>query len=160
MRRSFALIGVFVTLLLAGQAAAAGLGPGKTAAVKVAACNQSADGAQRFVTFKAQMSSESRQLRMQMRFYIYESTGLSWSDVTPPEVAIWDESAPGSRTYVYRQRIDNLKPGARYRSAVKFRWLDAAGNVVAMANRRSAVCKMSALISPRAALSNSDPLTF
>lgn len=108
----------------------------------LAACHQSADPSDRYVLFKGRMATNDTSLRMQMRYAILERTGSRWADVTPPEVAVWNQAQPNSRAYTFTQRIDNLKVGARYRTATRFRWLDSADRTVAAARRKSAVCKM------------------
>ena len=50
-------------------------------------------------------------------------------------------AASGTSRYTYTKRVQNLLAPASYRVLVRFRWLDAGGEIVQRAKDRSPVCR-------------------
>jgi hypothetical protein len=65
-----------------------------------------------------------------------------WHRVRLPGFRDWHTSDPGRDRYVYTKRVEELVGPARYRVAVRFRWLDADGAIVRSASDASRACRI------------------
>ena len=70
---------------------------------------------------------------------------LSWRNVTAPGLDTWLSSDHGVGRYGYLKTVRNLSAPASYRTVVRFRWLDAEGEVIRSAKRRSPSCRQADL---------------
>jgi hypothetical protein len=93
--------------------------------------------------FEARMSAVPGTARMQMRVTLQVSTPArpDYRRVAAPSFGVWTTSDPGTTRYVYTRRVEDLVGPARYRVHVRFRWLDAAGDVIARTRRTSRACR-------------------
>jgi hypothetical protein len=128
------LLLVLAGLVLPAPASAA---TGAPAQVRLSAC---ATGE---ATFQGDMRAVRGALRLQMRFTLQmrENAGEPWARVVASRLDTWVSSAPGKLRYVYDKRVEGLVGPGEYRVRVRFRWLDAAGAVVARAQRVSRTCR-------------------
>lgn len=140
MRRAAITLAIVCAAVAAAQPAAAR--DRAPAAVDVAAC-QPADAATRSAAFRSRMRTVPRTRSMQVRFYLLERLGDGrFKRLDAPGLAKWRSSRAGARRFVYTQRIESLKAKAAYRVIVHHRWLDADGDVLRFARRRSDVCEV------------------
>jgi hypothetical protein len=139
MRILFALV---VLLVLPSSAAGAPVPQGGFAAVRLTACTTAEEQAERSAVFEGEMRAVRGTMRLQMRFTLQARTPVQkgWARVAAPKLDTWVSAHPGKRGYVYVKRVDNLLAPADYRTVVRFRWLDADGDVVASAKRVSRTC--------------------
>ena len=141
--RRFALI---ATLLVAGLAPAS---PAHAASsgVKVVGCESALDPAGRAATFEARLRAKRGAKRMQMRFTLQIRTpdDPAWSKLAASGFGKWLTSDFGIRRYVYTKHVVSLEAPAAYRTIVRFRWLDAAGDRIASSKSTSAVCRQGDL---------------
>ena len=85
-------------------------------------------------TFEARVKAARGSDRMQVRFTLQvrdEGLTARWRSVVAPGFDEWLTSAAGVRRYPYARTIQNLSAPASYRTVVRFRWLDADGDVLA-----------------------------
>jgi hypothetical protein len=114
------------------------------ASVKVLACVPALDPVARSATFEARVKAARGSDRMQVRFTLQErDQGLRarWRKVVAPGFEEWLTSASGVRRYTYSRTIQNLTAPASYRTVVRFRWLDADGEVLRSTRARSGTCR-------------------
>jgi CARDB protein len=142
-----------ITVTLAALAAAAALAStasgapradtplGSTPAAKLLACD--ATGADRSATFVGRMDAIPGASRMAMRFTLLERLGreADWQKVDLASLRAWHRSAPGVKTYAYKQTVDNLHAGGAYKARVQYRWLTAGGLTVDTVTRETPVCR-------------------
>jgi hypothetical protein len=112
------------------------------AAVKVVACTEGLDLAQRSVTFEGRMRPIPGTVTMALRFVLQAQTpgDPRWRHVTADGFDRWLSSAPGVRRYTYAKTVRSLLAPASYRTTVRFRWLDANGRLLDQDDAVSAVC--------------------
>src|SRR5215211_7707831 len=125
-------------LLLAWPAAA------EAATVKVVDCVPALDPIARSATFEARMRASRESDRLQVRFTLQvrdEGVMTRWRKVVAPGFDEWLTSASGVRRYSYARTIQNLTAPASYRTIVRFRWLDADGEVLRSSRGTSAACR-------------------
>jgi hypothetical protein len=139
-----------LTLSMLAVALAFGAAPAlasSTSGVKVTACESSLDPAARVATFEGRMRVKKGARRMQMRFTLQERTHdePSWHKIPAAGFGKWLTSDPGIGRFVYSKRLIELEAPASYRTLVKFRWLDAAGDRIASAKSTSATCHQADL---------------
>ena len=134
--RSF-LLSIAALLVAAPGAAAAPSG-----SVRVLECTSALDPAERVVTFEGRVRSTARSATMQMRFTLQARTpdGARWRRLDAEGFDTWLQSEPGVRRYSYAKTVRNLVAPAAYRTTVRFRWLDAAGVVLARSSAVSPSC--------------------
>jgi hypothetical protein len=126
-------------LLLLAWPATAG-----AASVKVTDCAPALDPVARSATFEARVKSIAGGDRMQVRFTLQErERGMSarWRKVVAPGFEEWLTSESGVGRYSYSRTIQNLTAPASYRTVVRFRWLDAEGEVLRTSRRTSKACR-------------------
>lgn len=106
-------------------------------------CERGAVLADRAGVFEGQMRTLAGAERMQMRFTLQAraSDRDRWRAVALPGFGTWLTSAAGTERYVYTKRVEDLLAPATYRVALRFRWLDAAGERIAGARAYSAGCR-------------------
>jgi hypothetical protein len=133
MRRALA-----TTLLALAFPAAA-----DAATVKVVGCVPAVDPAARSATFEARVRAARGSERMQVRFtlQVREEALRGWRRVAVPGFDTWLTSMAGVRRYAYEKTVTNLAAPAAYRTIVRFRWLDADGEVLKTGRVTSASCR-------------------
>ncbi|MGH2967915.1 MAG: CARDB domain-containing protein, partial [Solirubrobacteraceae bacterium] len=101
------------------------------------------DETERAGVFEGQMRRLRGAERMQMRFTLQARTPERdrWSSVNAAGFGTWVSSAPGTSRYVYTKRVEGLLAPASYRVLLRFRWLDAGGEVVERARAYSRTCR-------------------
>jgi hypothetical protein len=122
--------------LAAADAAAA-------ASVKLRDCASALEPEERSATFEARMRSAHGSERMQVRFTLQVREGVlpGWRRVVADGLDEWQASEPGVTRYSYSQTVRNLSAPAAYRTVVRFRWLDAAGDVIERSRATSRICR-------------------
>lgn len=142
MRRILLITAALSALLAGATAARATDTPSADLPLaRLAACDVT--GSQRSAVFYARMAAIPGASRMQLRFTVLEKLGRSddWSKLDVPELRQWHRSAPGVKTFGYRQTVANLRTGGAYKAHVQYRWTTAAGAVVDTLTRDTAVCR-------------------
>jgi len=126
----------------AAAPAAATAGASPSASVKVTGCTEGLDLTQRSVTFEGRMRPIAGTVTMGLRFVLQAQTpgDPRWRHVTADGFDRWLPSAPGVRRYTYAKTVRSLLAPASYRATVRFRWLDADGQVLDQDDAVSAVC--------------------
>ncbi len=126
----------------AAAPAAATAGASPSATVKVTGCTEGLDLTQRSVTFEGRMRPIAGTVTMGLRFVLQAQTpgDPRWRHVTADGFDRWLPSAPGVRRYTYAKTVRSLLAPASYRATVRFRWLDADGQVLDQDDAVSAVC--------------------
>lgn len=139
MRRVL-LIGALALLAPASLAPAA-VAP--AASVKLVECVPALDPPERTATFDARVGQARGSARMQVRFTLQVSEGVlpGWRRVVAPGLDQWLSSDPGVTRYSYSKTVRNLSAPAAYRTVVRFRWLDADGELLKRARSTSRVCR-------------------
>jgi CARDB len=113
------------------------------ASVRLVECVPALDAAERSATFEARMHPARGSERMQVRFTLqFKERGLAgWRRVVAEGLDRWETSYPGVRRYTYSKTVRNLSAPAWYRTVVRFRWLDDAGEVLMRARDSSRACR-------------------
>jgi hypothetical protein len=108
------------------------------ASVSLRSCDREA----REAVFSGRMARVRGSSRMWMRFTLQERAAGAdaYTRLRAPGLGRWRKSRAGVRRFVHRQRVRGLTEGSVYRTVVDFRWLDADGDVVRRARRRSRAC--------------------
>lgn len=132
-----------VRVLILTVAAVAAFAPASLAAVsaevRVLSCLAWQPGDGGSVSYEARMRAVPRTARMAIRFRLYEKIGEGeFRRVETKEP--WHVSRPGVAAFVWEHRVRGLRQGAIYRAIVRYRWIDAQGEVIERARRRSAPC--------------------
>jgi CARDB len=127
--------------VLAAPAAAAR--PATTAGPASAALLACERGGEPAAEFEARMGTVPGAVRMRMRFTLQVLTPARpfYRRVAAPGFGGWSTSDPGTTRYVYTRRVEDLVGPASYRVVVRFRWLDAADEVVARDRAHSRPCR-------------------
>jgi CARDB len=139
-------IAVTAAVLAAASGGVAGARPSAgadapTTLVKLSACDTA--GLDRSAVFYARVDAIPGATRMAIRFSVLEKLGRAgdWTRVDVPALRQWHRSAPGVKTFGYRQTVDNLRVGGFYKARVTFRWSDADGDPVDSEVRETPVCR-------------------
>jgi hypothetical protein len=129
-------------LLGAAPAGAAAALPGGARAA-LTSCQRGAEPADRAGVFTGSMRRVAGTARMQMRFTLQARTPdrPHWTAVTAAGFGTWASAAPGVSRYAYTKRVEGLLAPASYRVGVRFRWLDASGDVLAHTHAVSGMCR-------------------
>lgn len=111
--------------------------------VKLLRCVPALEGKERSAAFEARMRPVRGSERMQVRFTLQVDEDLlgGWRRVAAPGLDSWLSSDPGVIRYSYTKTVQNLAAPAAYRMVVRFRWLDAGGELLARSRSTSAVCR-------------------
>jgi hypothetical protein len=144
MRRLHVLILCFATAVALGSSpGSARATPAGAATVKVVDCASAIEPVARAATFEARVRAAGGSARMQVRFtlQVRDEGTTSWRRVVADGLDTWLTSDPGVRRYTYEKTVQNLSAPAAYRAVVRFRWLDAAGEVLRESRRTSAACR-------------------
>jgi hypothetical protein len=126
-----------LALLAPASAGAAARPPAKALLVD---CERGAEPAG---TFEGEMRTMPGASRMQMRFKLQVRTPQRdrWTALAAPGFGSWVTSDAGTSRYVYTKRVENMVGPGSYRVQIRFRWLDAAGDVVATARAYTRRCR-------------------
>src|SRR5215217_1529311 len=113
------------------------------AGVKLLGCVPAVESADRTATFEARMRASAASYRMQLRFTLQTRVGaaVSWRRVVADGLGEWLTSAPLVSRYSYAKTVENLADHTSYRMLVRFRWLDADGEVIGRARAVSRACR-------------------
>jgi hypothetical protein len=113
------------------------------ATVRVVDCVPALDPLERTATFEARMRAARGSERMQVRFslQVREDALRGWRRMPADGFDTWLTSLPDVRRYSYEKTLVNLSSPAAYRTVVRFRWLDADGEIVKSARRTSGACR-------------------
>ncbi len=111
--------------------------------VKLLECVPALEGKERSASFEARMRPARGSLRMQVRFTLQVDEDLlgDWRRVAAPGLDQWLTSDPGVTRYSYTKTVQNLSAPAAYRMVVRFRWLDADGEVLERSRETSRPCR-------------------
>lgn len=102
----------------------------------------SCDRAERAATFAGRADRVEGSERMAMSFTLQSRAPRErWRRLRLPGFSDWQTSEPGRSRYVYTKRVEGLVGPSSYRVVVRFRWLDAAGEVVRRAHAVSRRCR-------------------
>jgi hypothetical protein len=104
--------------------------------------NECDRGAQE-ASFDGRMDQIEGGARMSMRFLLQvRRPGGHWHRVHVAGFSAWHTSDPGPSRYVYTKRLEGLVGPSSYRVIVRFRWLDADGDVMRHSQAVSRSCRM------------------
>jgi hypothetical protein len=108
---------------------------------KVVACDVTSSD--RSASYYARMDAIPGASRMQVRFQLLERLGRdeAWNKIDVPALRQWHTSQPGVKRFGWKQTVDALRAGAAYKTRVHYRWLSAAGTVLASEIRDTPVCR-------------------
>lgn len=127
------LAAVAISLAVPGAASAR---PGRAVLTE---CDRGA----REASFDGRMDRVPGSERMSMRFLLeVRDPAQGWHRVRLPGFSAWHTSDPGRARYVYTKRLEGLVGPSSYRVSVRFRWLDANGDVMRRARAISRSCRM------------------
>jgi len=129
------------TLVL--PAAAGASVPKYARGVSLTDCERGTGGDAGAAVYEARMRAVPRSARMQLRYTLQVRTPerTRYSALGAPGFGTWLGPSAGTARYVYTKRVENLIAPASYRVKVRFRWLNAAGRVIARAKAFSAACR-------------------
>lgn len=98
---------------------------------------------ERSATFAGEMTAIAGTARMEMRIDVLERIPgeTSYHAVSAPGLGVWRSSAPGVKVYRYLKQVTNLAGPAFYRAAVRFRWLNAKGHLIAATEDNTRRCE-------------------
>jgi hypothetical protein len=115
----------------------------QAASVKLRECEPALEPEQRSATFEARMRPAPGSERMQVRFTLQVHEGVlpGWRRVVADGLDEWQTSEPGVSRYSYSKTVRNLSAPATYRTIVRFRWLDAGGEVLERSRVTSRSCR-------------------
>jgi hypothetical protein len=143
------LLTALAALLVPTAAHAAGPAatPRPPAKVVLLSCERSVHADERRAIFEARMRRIAGAELLQMRFSLRQRAPLEagWRTVATEGWHDWLKSDPGVAEYRYTREVARLTAPAAYRAVVRFRWLDADGDVVAHRRARSPVCRQADL---------------
>jgi hypothetical protein len=136
MNRWLRILGLSLAVFVVGAAHADAAGHGRAVVVS---CDKDAHEA----VFEGQMRVYRKAPRMQMRFTLQASTleDPKWRKVELPDFSQWVTAPANVGKYTYDKTVQDLLPGASYRTVVTFRWKSRAGKTVRSERVLSAVCK-------------------
>ena len=144
MKRALITIAILLAVASLGSSPGYALtAPRDAATVKVVDCVPALDPLERKATFEARMRAARGSERMQVRFslQVREDALHGWRRISAEGFDTWLTSLPEVRRYSYEKTLVNLDAPAAYRTIVRFRWLDADGDVVKSARVTSAACR-------------------
>ena len=129
-------------LALLAPAAHAGV-PKSARGVALTACEHDSGAGDGVAVFDARMRSLPRTERMQLRFTLQVRTPerRRYTTISAPGFNTWSSADPGTSRYTYTKRVENLIAPGSYRVRVRFRWLDANGDIVRSARVNSPACR-------------------
>lgn len=109
-------------------------------------CLTSSSPAERAATFTGEMQTIPGAVKLEMRIDVLERLPheIAFHAVSSPGLSIWRMAAPGVKTYRYLKEVTNLAAPAFYRADVRFRWLNAKGRLIRVAELRTPRCQQPA----------------
>jgi hypothetical protein len=111
------------------------------AKVRMLSCTPWEEGFGGSVTYAARMKSLPGAARMALRIRLFEKVGDGkYEPVSAEGLGVWRKSHPDASVFRYEQHVRGLHEGAVYRVTVHYRWLDATGQPILTARRRSDRC--------------------
>jgi len=112
------------------------------AQARMVACHPAAAQPGRYLLVEGAMRLLPATSRMQIRFDLYRRlpSRVAFLRVAGPGLGYFYRAAPAVARYVYRKRVAGLYAPGYYRVAVSYRWLNAAGHIVASTSRLSPIC--------------------
>ena len=130
MFRAALAIAVLALVLPASASAAQG-------SVSLAVCAPD----ERAAEFEARMSRAAGAAKLKMRFLLEARRpgSLRYRRVAAPGFSRWTSSR--AARYVFTRRVEGLEGPARYRAQVRFKWIDADGDVIARDRAWSRSCR-------------------
>lgn len=142
MRLRIVMSTALAALLLVPAAAGAAV-PKYARGVSLTDCERGTGGGAGAAVFEARMRGLPRSARMQLRYTLQVRTPerTRYSALGAPGFGTWVGPSAGTSRYVYTKRVENLLAPGSYRVKVRFRWIDAAGDVVGRAKVISAACR-------------------
>jgi len=101
---------------------------------------------ERSATFAGEMTTIAGAARMEMRIDVQERMPgeVDFHNINAPGLGAWRSSAPGVKAYKFLRQVTNLSAPASYRGAVRFRWLNARGRLIKVAQRSTPICNQPA----------------
>lgn len=112
-----------------------------TAGVRMLSCAPWEEQFGGSVTYAARMTAVPGTARMWLRIRLLEKIGDGrFQRLSAEGLGVWRKSSPGATVFRYEQRVRGLHRGAIYRAVVRYRWLDAKGEPILTARRRSRRC--------------------
>jgi hypothetical protein len=113
------------------------------ASVRLLECVPALEPADRSATFEARVHPVRGSERMQVHFtlQVRHDSLHGWRRVAASELDEWLTSFPDVRRFSYSRTVRNLSAPATYRTVVRFRWLDAEGDVVRRSRAASRTCR-------------------
>lgn len=113
-------------------------------------CVTSEEQDERSATFAGEMTAVAGTAKMEMRIDVLERTPEEtlYRTVSAPGLGVWRSSAPGVKVYKYLKQVTNLTGPAFYRAAVRFRWLNAKGRLIASTELHTRRCEQPAPATP------------
>jgi CARDB protein len=136
MVRWVRIIGLSLAVFAVVTARADAAGYGRAVVVS---CDKDAQEA----VFEGQMRVYRKAPKMQMRFTLQASTpdALKWRKVELQDFNGWIAAPANVGKYTYDKTVQDLLPGANYRTVVDFRWKSRAGKTLRTEHAISSVCK-------------------
>jgi hypothetical protein len=132
---------VAILLALALAAAAPAARADTPAGVRMLTCEGWQEGPGGLVVYAAHMRAVPGTARMSLRIRLFEKYGDGkFERVSAEGLGIWRRSRLEASAFRYKQRVRGLRHGAVYRAVVHYRWLDADGELLQTARRRSETC--------------------
>jgi hypothetical protein len=134
-----------VVLAMAGGASAADTAQPPPLAAKLTTCTTGPTPPDRAAVFTGSMPRLAGAAQMAMRFDLLERRPGSpfFRRVAAPKLGVWDRSRrdPTLPGYIVTKRVEGLAAPGVYRAIVRFRWYDAAGNVLRHVRRVTRACR-------------------
>jgi hypothetical protein len=99
--------------------------------------------AERSATFVGEMTAIPGTAKMQMRVEVLEwgPQETTYHTVSAPGLGVWLSSVPGIKLDRNYEHVTNLTAPAFYRGAIRFRWLNAKGHMIASTELRTHRCE-------------------
>jgi len=116
--------------------------PAAAVAVPASVALTACEPRERAAEFEAQMDKVAGAARMKLRFTLQaRKAGKGWRRVASPELGGWRTADEATTRYISTRRVTELVGPARYRTVVRFRWLDGDGRTVLRSRARSRACR-------------------
>lgn len=129
-----------VAFVLAATPAGANRAGARHSAATLVTCDQEQNTAE----FRGSTWAFGKATTLQVRFALQSRSRSAphWTHNQPPEgFDVWSTAKPGVTHYIQDETVTALLAGNAYRAVVRFRWRNAAGDVVARAVKRTPRCR-------------------
>jgi hypothetical protein len=115
--------------------------PAPLLVAKMVACDVTSSD--RAASYYARMDTIASASKLQIRFQLLERLGRDapWTKLDVPALRQWHTSQAGVKRFGWKQTVDALRVGGAYKARVQYRWVSAAGTVLATATRESSACR-------------------